>query len=101
VGNFINTQNKERNQETQVSSIEPVAIEEQLSIEGHFPIDKTVTHKRTSSTAEQSIETGVLAEQMSLERSSPPSFVTEVNIINYIHTFKTIFSKLIFRNLSA
>jgi hypothetical protein len=60
-----------------------------------------VLNERKSSAAEKSVERGFLAEQMSLERSSPPSFVTEVNIINYIHTFKTIFSKLIFRNLSA
>jgi hypothetical protein len=77
IGKFTNGQDKEKNQEIQVESSEPVTIEEQLFIDDQIPLKDNGLNKRKSSAASESVEKAFMAEQISLERSSPPSFTNE------------------------
>ena len=86
-----NTENEEQSKAVLFTLSESVDIEEQPSIEGQLPLEdslkniNTTISDRNESVSVQSVERGFLAEQMSLERGSPPHFEPEV-------TFSTKFT---------
>ena len=80
-------------QETELTTSEPVSTEMQLSVEGHLPLFEDISNKGRSSTAKEVVQKEGLAEQISLERSSPPSFVPEVKLLSYLYSLNFIFSK--------
>ena len=79
------TQNEERKQGIQVAPNETFAVQQQLSLERQLPFEEDISNKRKHSVPKQSVQKSfVRAERISIERSSPPSFLQEVNILNLI-----------------
>ena len=82
-------------QTDQSTGLQTAHTEIQLSVEGHLPLVKDVSNKRQSIIAKEAVQKKGLAEQISLERSSPPSFVPEVKCLSCLYSLNVIFSKQI------
>jgi hypothetical protein len=86
------TQIEERKQGIQVAPNETFSVQQQLSLERQLPFEKDVSNKRKQSVPKQSAQKSFKkAERISIERSSPPSFVQEVNIEIPCHSIYILF----------
>ena len=78
------------NHNIQIQSKEPVTIDEQISNDEQIPLKENKLNNRKSSSANETVEKSFLVEQVSLERSSPPAFIDEVNTLNVVENMTYI-----------
>ena len=90
---MIKERKQENDQAIKISSKESIEIDEQLSMDGQETFLMAASNKKKSIAEEKYSEKDVLVEQISVERSSPTSFLPEV--ITFLLKFTYSFNMML------